>query len=390
MIREAPTRVASLTPPGTAAIATLALCGSDAWDISRRLFRPLSRKQSSLPARPVAGSCWIGKFGADLSDDVVLAVKRLEPLPWIEIHCHGGKEVVRMLLDLLVSHGAQSRSWQQFLAESYADPLQAAAAVALANSPTIRTATILLDQFHGAFRRSAESILHELAQGELETARPMLERLASLVPSGKHLTSPWRVVLGGAPNVGKSSLMNALAGYPRCIISQTPGTTRDLVTASLAFEGWPVELTDTAGIREGSEELEALGVARARSAIAQADLCLWVLDASTPPVWPESRPAHLRWVINKIDLGRAWDQNLAAGAIGVSALTSEGLDSLCASIARWLVPTPPEPGEGMPFTRRLCEGVVEACGALSSGDPNRARSTLASLLSSRDEEISVP
>ena len=104
--------------------------------------------------------------------------------------------------------------------------------------------------------------------------------LARYAPLGRRLTAPWRVVVAGPPNVGKSSLVNALAGYQRSIVAPTPGTTRDVVTTRLAIDGWPVELADTAGVREATDALETQGVRLAREATAAADLCLWVLDAS--------------------------------------------------------------------------------------------------------------
>ena len=126
---------------------------------------------------------------------------------------------------------------------------------------------------------------------------------------GRHLTRPWQVVIAGAPNVGKSSLANALAGYQRAVVSEIPGTTRDLVTTEIALEGWPVELIDTAGLREPGEDLESQGIERALTAAGSADVCLWVLDSSAQPEWPAPPSANMRFVINKVDLPAAWDRN---------------------------------------------------------------------------------
>src|SRR6185503_7750192 len=107
-------------------------------------------------------------------------------------------------------------------------------------------------------------------------------RLLALAEVGLHLTTPWRVVFAGPPNVGKSSLVNALLGYPRAIVYDQPGTTRDVLTASTAFDGWPFELRDTAGLRDGIslDSVEVEGVARARAQIATADLVVFVHDRS--------------------------------------------------------------------------------------------------------------
>ena len=150
------------------------------------------------------------------------------------------------------------------------------------------------------------------AAGPAEFTRK-LQRLNELVSLGRHLVEPWRIVIAGAPNVGKSSLMNALAGYTRSVISPLPGTTRDVVTTRIALDGWPIELTDTAGIHETSNFLERQGIERTHRAEREADLRFWLLDGSAEPAFPE----HVeRWimVVNKIDLPAAWDWSLTPRA----------------------------------------------------------------------------
>ena len=95
---------------------------------------------------------------------------------------------------------------------------------------------------------------------------------------GRHLVRPWSVVLAGPVNVGKSSLINALAGYGRSIVHHAPGTTRDAVTAATAIDGWPVELCDTAGLRPAATPVERAGIERAQERLAQADLAVLVFD----------------------------------------------------------------------------------------------------------------
>ena len=321
-------RAALLSPPGRSALAVLALDGEGAWELASKLFKRRSGKP--LPSSP--GRSWLGTMGDGLADEVVLTV--LGPTR-VEVSCHGGREVVRLLMETLGRHGAQ-RCDGHDLESNEAMRL-------LPKALTSRTATILLDQANGSYDR-------EWAAGDFTA-------LAGRIGVGMHLTAPWRVAVAGPPNAGKSSLVNALAGYQRSIVSPTPGTTRDAVSVALALEGWPIELIDTAGQRAEADALEGAGIAAGRAAIAEADLVLWVEDASAPTAAPFA--AGVVWemaktlpVLNKCDL--------APGAgLRVSALTGEGLETLAAVIVAALVPDPPPPGAGVPFTESRCRAVLE-------------------------------
>ena len=181
---------------------------------------------------------------------------------------------------MLQQEGLQECAWPKLLARRGMDALEVQAAEVLTRATTVRTSAILLDQMAGTFRAAVA----RLAGADDSSLVPGLQELASRVALGRRLTKSWRVVVGGGPNVGKSSLVNALAGYRRSVVSPTPGTTRDLVSVRFAFGGWPVELIDTAGLREQTGGLEGQGIELARRELAEADLCLWVLDASDPPV----------------------------------------------------------------------------------------------------------
>ena len=351
---KTPTRLACLTPPGQGALATLALYGPHAWDAIRRFFHP---RKGELPSTPQVSRFWLGRLGAEVHDDAVLAVKRVEPECWLEVHVHGGREVVRYLQELFVAQGLESCSWQQFLEFTSADPLQALAATALAEAPTARSASILLEQYHGAFRQALQAIDTHLERDDTATALGLVEGMMRFVPLGRHLTTPWRVVIAGAPNAGKSSLLNALAGYQRSIVAPTPGTTRDLVTVRLAVDGWPIELVDTAGMRDLAEALEGQGIEQARASVAAADLCLWLVDASVPRVEPAEAGPHVHLIVSKIDLPAAWNLNEVDFEVRVSAHTGAGLADLCDQISRWLVPEPPQPGVAIPFTSKLCDDI---------------------------------
>lgn len=368
---EMPTWIACLTPPGQSALATLGLYGPRAWEALRKLFR--RRSGGELAEEPVGGRFWLGRIGGEVADEVVVSVKQVEPMPWMEVHGHGGREVVRFLIDLFREQGLQFSSWDDFLRRTSADSLSAAAAIELAQATTLRTAGILLDQQQGALGRALDAIRQALEHGETTAAQEGLMRLERYGTVGRHLTQPWRVVVAGAPNVGKSSLVNALVGYQRSIVAATPGTTLDVVTTRLALDGWLIELADTAGQRTETEDLEEQGIRRAREMAAAADLCLWLLDGSTTPVWPCEPLAAVQYVVNKSDLPPAWDPESADQAVRVSALTGEGMAGLCAAVIARLVPDPPPPGAALPFTGILCEGIAEAQRRLAAGSEEEAR-----------------
>jgi tRNA modification GTPase len=349
-------------------------------EVVRELFRPASGR--ALPAEAEAGRFWLGRFGEETrggADEVVLAVKRGGPAPWLELHCHGGREVVRLLTEVIAARGVEVCPWVELERLTTDPPWRAEALAALARAPTSRTAAILLDQYHGAFAAAVGAVVAALGAGDFAEGQRLLTALAGRADLGRHLTEPWRVVLAGAPNVGKSSLVNALAGYQRSIVAPTPGTTRDVVTALLAVDGWPVELADTAGWRQGGEALEREGMELARTAAAGADLCLWVLDAAAAPVWPDGELPRVRYVVNKVDLPPAWDLDRAAGALRVSARTGAGLGELCQALSASLTPEPPPAGAGLPFTAALCEAVNEALRCCAAGQIGEARKVLAPL-----------
>ena len=157
---------------------------------------------------------------------------------------------------------------------------------------------------------------------------------------GRHLTRPWSVVLAGRINVGKSSLLNALAGYGRAIVHPAPGTTRDAVAVTTAVDGWPVELCDTAGLRATGDAIERAGIERARQRLAQADLVVLVADRSVP--WsPEDEGLARQYpaavlVHNKCDLPASSGHR--PGGISTSALRGQGIDALLTAIGRRLAP----------------------------------------------------
>jgi tRNA modification GTPase len=184
--------------------------------------------------------------------------------------------------------------------------------------------------------------------------------------------------------VGKSSLINALVGYRRAIVHETPGTTRDLVTARTALNGWPVEFCDTAGLRVAVHAIEQQGIGLAQRQLESASLVLLVFDAADP--WCDedaglcSRFPKALPVFNKIDLT---DAALAGRPAGqpVSAIDGRGIDDLIAAITDRLVPNPPLPGQAVPFLDDHTAALQAASEALAAGNFTLAADELAKLLS---------
>jgi tRNA modification GTPase len=272
----------------------------------------------------------------------------------------------------LAGAGVRVVAAKDWLAAIHTDLIEAEALAALALATTERTAAILLDQYRGALRREVEAIVAEweatdgeapIAQEFVTTEPTGFARLCSRRRLGRHLTQPFRIVLAGRPNVGKSSLINTLCGYQRAIVSSQPGTTRDVVTASTAFAGWPVELADTAGLRDSRDVLESAGIARTRAQLAQADLVLIVADNAAD--WSAEEEALLRGfpgclvVYNKCDLPSPSAAGRPAGAL-VSALTGQGLKELEESIVSRLGLLTIQPGDAVPFTERQARWLEHA------------------------------
>jgi tRNA modification GTPase len=293
---------------------------------------------------------------------------------------------VQWVIEQFTSHGCAEERTPRPSGEGFAC---ARAAELLPHAPTLRTASILLDQAHGAFANEVRHILHLLATDGMSAKEPLRRLCRRGYSVGSHLLKPWKVVVTGPPNVGKSSLVNALAGYQRAVVSEVAGTTRDAVSVRTAFDGWPVELIDTAGLREGAG-LEAEGIDLARRAQAEADLLLWVLDVSEPePVRPNLRELGatlppwcvVQLVANKCDRERRWNpesvsesENLR-GALPVSAATEQGIAELAEVVVGYLAPECP-PGAAVPYNDRLVNLVCKAAGHWTSGEWPQAAACL--------------
>jgi tRNA modification GTPase len=342
-----------ITPGGRGAVATIAIAGDLARIDAQTLF--LAANERRIVDQPIDRICF-GRWGAESPEDVVLCRTSADSL---ELHCHGGRAAVERILQDLRQCGATVEPRDAFLTRR-SSRLEAECARALLKATTRRTAAILAAQ-RGLWAEKLSQIESNLAAPS-ERVRwdehlRMVDASLRWETFSRHLTTPWKIVLCGRPNVGKSSLINALLGYTRSIVFDQPGTTRDVITAETALDGWPVELSDTAGLRESAEEIESAGVTRARERLQTADLKLLLLDAGSPPHSDdedllEEHPDALI-VASKWDLPRRWGPRLPSTAHPVSAVTGFGVEGLVSAIVKRLVPELPPAGTPLPVTSAL-------------------------------------
>jgi tRNA modification GTPase len=374
-----PTVAVELTPRGRAAVAVVLVAGPGAVSAVEACFHPTSGKRlADAPVDRILLGRWGGANGEEL-----IVCRRANGT--VEVHSHGGFAAVQNVIERLCAHGCQAMRWQDWARQTVSDPVRAAAQIALADAPTARAAGVLLDQFHGALARAASEAIEAAKAGDWPAAVRTIDKVLAQRSLGMHLTSPWRVVLAGRPNVGKSSLMNALAGYQRAIVCHLPGTTRDVVTITTAIDGWPMQISDTAGLRETTDAVESAGVARATGALADADLVLAVEDASDPDsgflelLTPGAPVLH---VLNKIDLLASPPASPSgkAGEIFTSAVAGQGIEALVAAIGRAMVPSPPAAGAAAPFTRDHCEAFEAASVGAEARDAAMVGAALAPIV----------
>lgn len=342
----AATVVALLTPPGRGALATIGVHGPNAWLFTNAcLTQPI--EVSDVTSTPLP---WLRHFRGPhgTSEELVVVFPSADEA---RVHCHGGLAACEAVLQALESQGANRVDWKEWPSDC------SPARIALADALTERTALILVDQLHGAFARERNELAEQLQSPDFDASiARQLDDLISRGSIGLHLTQPWQVVIAGRPNAGKSSLLNALLGFQRSITSPQPGTTRDVVTARTAMDGWPIELRDTAGLRSSPDKIETAGIELAERELRTADLVLFLIPADEPAYEVEQQLATLQnaqlqtapllVVRTKADLSN----KKADDGLAVSALTGTGLAELTAAIVRQLIGVVPAPGAAIPIT----------------------------------------
>jgi tRNA modification GTPase len=343
---------------GEAAIAIVRMSGPQAIALADSIFRARKPAAELPPRVQQFGSVFDGE---QKLDDVLLSVHRA-PSSYtgedvVEISSHGGVLVTRRILESLLARGARTANPGEFTQRAYLngkiDLTQAEAVMDLIAAQTdlaLRAATEQLEgRLGNRIREISEMLVEVLAHVEatidfpdedidpdtvealvarLQTVRTELQALLASAAHGRVLREGVRTVITGAPNVGKSSLLNLFLGAERAIVSGRPGTTRDIIEEAINLRGIPVRLIDTAGLHESSDELDQQGMARTHRELERADLVLRLYAANEArPAVSLATAAKELVVVNKVDLG---EHSTWCGQEGVriSCLTGSGLAQL--------------------------------------------------------------
>ncbi len=319
--------------------------------------------------------------GEILVDEVVALLVPAEQAPTGaeegEICFHGGGAARKEVLSFLERRGAQLASFSEYAASFVrCDRVQQEALEALPKCTTDRACAFLLRQLGGELSR----LVLKASGGGREELRRIAAELEQRSRFGTVLVEGARVVVVGPPNVGKSTLINRLAGRQRAIVTDVPGTTRDLLEAEAEIDGVPVVFIDTAGLRDDASEVELLGAQLAEQALRQADLVLCL--GCEPSSLPGGVPRALR-LGPKADLGGSFPPEV----LPVSGLTGQGLEELKLRILRalgageppggvlgWSEERPPDPPA--PFTERQVRLAACASEAARRGDLKAAGEAL--------------
>lgn len=345
----ADTIAAVATAPGRGGVAVVRVSGPDAHSVAERL--------TGRPAEP--GRVSLRKIhSADSVVDEAVVIAFAAPRSYtgedvVEFQCHGGSVTPRRVLEACYAAGARPARRGEFTERAFLsgrlDYAQAESVLDLVDAKTARAADAALEGLSGRRRRETRELYdgalslstaleHALDVDESDLgggfyssvrgqAAALVDRLGDVVRrarEGRMLRDGALVVLAGAPNAGKSSLLNALLEENRAIVSDAPGTTRDSIEAWLDIDGWPVRLVDTAGLRQSDNAIEMEGVRRAGALIDRADIVLG-LDCDFEGAGDRTLRIHA-----KSDLGRV------DGVLNVSSKTGEGLDDLRGAVVRRL------------------------------------------------------
>ena len=372
------TIAAIATPVGIGGVAIVRVSGAAAPSAVDGLFRPSGKAGlAEAPSHRMLHG-WIEQEGRTV--DEVLAVRMKAPHSYtreevVEVHCHGGPLAARTILDLICGRGVRLAEAGEFTFRAFLngrlDLTQAEAVADIVRAPSRLGLHVSANQLRGRLHDEIEAIRDDLGHlaalvaasidfpeedavtvqredclARLSRSRERLRELLETADRGRILREGLAVAIAGKPNVGKSSLLNALLREDRAIVTEISGTTRDTVEEVAELGGLALRLIDTAGIRESRDRVEREGIARSRRAMELADLTLLVVDGSQALEAEDRRlleaadPARTLVAVNKRDLMAAplpaWIGEVARfEALTLSALTGAGLDGLEEWVRRW-------------------------------------------------------
>lgn len=324
---QPPAVAAQLTGVGRSAIAVIGLAGPRCSEV----IDPCFRAATGTPMR--RGQIRYGNWQSGESIVVTPITDH-----HFEIHCHGGPAAIQAILNDLGSAGVRIITPAEFAATLHPEKslLVQEAELVLQQCTTEKTAAIALDQVRGSLRDWAAAALQNQS---VKTVQDQARQILESAPFTSRMQSPFRVVLLGQPNVGKSSLTNAIVGYARSITMNTAGTTRDVLHAETVLDGIPIRISDTAGVRETSDAIEAEGTRRAMKEIDAADLVIRVRDPQSQ--WIDLRktlpPSNIIDVLNKCDLIQSSRGDPAHAGLQVSATSGHGMQELLNQISRFFI-----------------------------------------------------
>ncbi|MFY9746763.1 MAG: tRNA uridine-5-carboxymethylaminomethyl(34) synthesis GTPase MnmE [Acidobacteriaceae bacterium] len=397
------TIVAISTPPGRGGIGIVRLSGPHALEIASGLIRTNGALEA---ARARLAEVVDPETQGKLDEAMVTYFARPHSYTGedlVEIAAHGSPVILDMLVRLALRGGARLARPGEFTERAFLagrlDLTQAEAVGDLIEAQTLYQARIAAEQMGGALSRRVQPAKQKLVElialleagidfaeddvevtpdeeivTRMDTIAGELSELARSFEHGRMVHAGLRLAIVGRPNVGKSSLFNRLLERERAIVTATPGTTRDLVTDRLSLGGIPVELVDTAGLREAKDEAEAIGVRKTREILAEADVVMVVLDASVPLRDDEgeliaSLAGRRALVVhNKSDLNTGADvaPDLPLLAVTTSALTGEGMPALRDALAELVRNPAGESESGILTSLRHFEAVSGAVAALGA------------------------
>lgn len=308
------TIAAIATPPGEAGIAVIRISGPEAIAVADRVYQGKNRLKD-VDSHTIHYGYIVDPTSGERLDEVLVTVMKA-PRTYtredvVEVNCHGGLVVVKRVLQALLNHGARLAEPGEFTKRAFLngrlDLSQAEAVMDLIRSKTDRARQIALRQVEGRLSKrigelrqilietlahievtidypehDVEEVTQALLREKCKQVQAGIDELLKYAEEGKILREGVKTAIIGLPNVGKSSLLNALVRENRAIVTDIPGTTRDVIEEYVNIRGIPLQLIDTAGIRQTEDEVERIGVERSRQALAEADLILFVLNQAEP------------------------------------------------------------------------------------------------------------